>query len=130
MDVASLIGTHIDDFKHALEGRTTLYQSGISMFDLLRTDMATGFFNRLVTTPDNPVAHRITGVFAEHLLGGNTFDGLMYPCTISTTLAMGFGAGNFALETEYVDKAIEFIERTLYRVVERTAHGYVVQRVE
>ena len=106
MDMFALIGSHPEDFIHSLQGRIDFLSQPPTLFELLRTDMVNAFFHRLITSPGSPIGHRITGVFSKHLF--KNCPGLMFPCSVSTDLAMRFGAGNLALKPEFVDKNAKF----------------------
>lgn len=106
MDLHSLIGSHPDDFRHALQGRVDMYANAKNMKieELIQSDMANAYFHRLITSPGNALNHRITGVFSKHLFDQSGYNGIMYPCTVSSELNMRYGAGNIALKSEFVDQ--------------------------
>ena len=130
MDLHSLIGTHPDDFRHALQGRIDLYSHQQSVKDLVKSDMANAFFYKLITSPSNEISHRITGVFSRHLFGVNGCCGVMYPCSVSTQLAMRFGAGNIALNTDFVDQYAKYIKISIYKIKERKTSFSIMKHIE
>ena len=125
MDMSALIGSHPEDFRHAIQGRIDFLSQPPTLFGLLRTDMVNAFFHRLITSPGSSIGHRITGVFSKHLFKNCT--GLMFPCSVSTDLAMRFGAGNFALKPEFVDKNAKFKTMTVCEVIERNANFSILR---